>query len=102
MICDDSAPIGEGKITREIVRRALADLPEHQRTLLMLICVDRMTYRQTAELLDIAVGTVAARIARARQALDEQIALRSRLGVGYSVIQLDRARADAEGGGYSC
>jgi RNA polymerase sigma-70 factor (ECF subfamily) len=102
MTGNDSAPIEESKILREIVRRAMADLPGDQRALLMLICVDGMTYKQTAELLDIAVGTVAPRVARARQALDEQIALRSRPDVGHSTIQFGRARADAEGGGHSC
>jgi DNA-directed RNA polymerase specialized sigma24 family protein len=90
------------KVAPEIVRRALADLPAHQRTLLMLICVDGMTYKQAAELLDIAVGTVAARVARARKALDEQITLRSRPDVDRSIIRLGRARADADGGGHSC
>jgi RNA polymerase sigma factor (sigma-70 family) len=102
MTTDDSASVKHGKIAREVVRRALADLPGHQRALLMLVCVDRLTYRQAAELLDIAVGTVAARVARARQALDEQIALRSPPDLGHRTIPLGLARADTEGGGHSC
>jgi DNA-directed RNA polymerase specialized sigma24 family protein len=102
MIGDHIAPIEKNKIAREIVRRALADLPAHQRALLTLICVDGMTYKQTAELLDIPIDNVAERVARARQALDEQIALRSPPDLGHRTIPLGLARADTEGGGHSC
>jgi RNA polymerase sigma-70 factor (ECF subfamily) len=102
MIDNDGAPIRQRKIPRELVRRALADLPGHQRALLMLICVDGMTYKQAAELLGIAISTVAARVATARQTLSKQIAVRSGPDAGRSISEAELVHADAEGGGHSC
>jgi RNA polymerase sigma-70 factor (ECF subfamily) len=59
------------------VRRALSELPEQQRAALTLVCVDGMSYKETAEILDIPVGTVASQVARGRQALHEQLGRRS-------------------------
>jgi RNA polymerase sigma-70 factor (ECF subfamily) len=63
----------EKDMTLAGARRAFADLPEHERTLLILICVDRMSYKEAAAVLDIPVDAIASRMARARQALHEQI-----------------------------
>lgn len=68
-------PVEDGRRTAE-TRLALADvqtianaLPDEQRTVLMLVCVEEMSYRETAELLDVPIGTVMSRLARARAAL---------------------------------
>ena len=93
--------IERSTVGQALVRRALADLPGHQRALLILVCVDGMSYKETAELLDISTGAVAASVARAREALDEQIALRFRPRAGGSKNSLEPACAEAEGGGHS-
>lgn len=50
--------------------RAIADaLPDEQRMVLMLVCVEEMSYREAAALLDVPIGTVMSRLARARAAL---------------------------------
>jgi RNA polymerase sigma-70 factor (ECF subfamily) len=72
--------IAECNITRAAVRRALADVPEHQRIMLILICVDGMSYNDAAEILDIPIGVMASRMAKAREALHEQIASYSHTG----------------------
>jgi RNA polymerase sigma-70 factor (ECF subfamily) len=92
--------IAESNITLAPVRRALADLPEHQRTMLVLICVDGMSYKEAAEILDIPVGAMASRMARAREALHEQITSQCHTGVARPIIPLMSAWAGASQGGY--
>jgi RNA polymerase sigma-70 factor (ECF subfamily) len=59
------------KLTLEDVRRAMDLLPPEQREVLVLVCVEDMTYREAAEILGLPVGTVMSRLARARQRLTE-------------------------------
>lgn len=46
-------------------------LPEAQRLVVALVCVEGFTYQETAQVLDIPVGTVMSRLARARIKLGE-------------------------------
>lgn len=48
------------------VRRLVGELPEEQRTVLLLVSVDGLSYREAAEALDLPVGTVMSRLSRAR------------------------------------
>jgi RNA polymerase sigma-70 factor (ECF subfamily) len=57
------------------VRRALEELPMEQRVALILICVDGMSYKETAVILGIPIGTVTSRVARARHALHQRLAI---------------------------
>lgn len=54
---------------REIVQRALADLPLPFREILLLCEVEEMSYQEIAETLAIPMGTVMSRLFRARKAL---------------------------------
>jgi RNA polymerase sigma-70 factor (ECF subfamily) len=69
---------GEALVERDnalaAVRRALDELPMEQRVALILICVDGMSYKETAGILGIPIGTVTSRVARARQALHQRLA----------------------------
>lgn len=56
------------EVFREIIR-----LPEAQRTVLILVSIDGLSYREVAEFLDIPVGTVMSRLARARLELADRI-----------------------------
>jgi RNA polymerase sigma-70 factor (ECF subfamily) len=49
--------------------RAIAELPEEQRQVVLLIGLEDMSYQETATVLDIPVGTVMSRLARARERL---------------------------------
>jgi RNA polymerase sigma-70 factor (ECF subfamily) len=53
---------------RQIVD-AVHALPEAQRLVMMLVAVEGLSYREAAEVLEIPVGTVMSRLARARMTL---------------------------------
>ena len=55
------------------VRSAIERLPLGQRQVLTLVDLEEFSYSETAEILDIPVGTVMSRICRARQALKQQL-----------------------------
>ncbi len=55
--------------TREVVRRAIDQLPDSYRTILLLRDIEDHSTEETAELLEITPGAVKVRLHRARQAL---------------------------------
>jgi len=56
---------------RDLVRRAIDQLPDGYRTILLLRDIDERTTEETAELLGLSVANVKTRLHRARQALRE-------------------------------
>jgi RNA polymerase sigma-70 factor (ECF subfamily) len=58
---------------RLAVRRALATLPEHHRTVLVLFDIEGYSYEEAAALLELPMGTLKSRLNRARIALREQL-----------------------------
>jgi len=62
-------------------------LPEELRIVLMLVCVEQLSYREAAEVASIPIGTVMSRLARAR------LLLMQRLGIGGNADL--RVHADA-------
>ena len=56
---------------RQLVQRAIDELPAHYREVLLLCEVEEMSYQQIAETLSIPIGTVMSRLARARRAIHE-------------------------------
>ncbi|MGI9170598.1 MAG: sigma-70 family RNA polymerase sigma factor [Caulobacteraceae bacterium] len=59
---------------RDLIRRAVADLPEEQRTIVVLREAEGLAYKDLAEVLDIPLGTVMSRLARARKVLAVRVA----------------------------
>lgn len=53
------------------IERKIQDLSWEQREVLLLVCVDEMSYREAADILNVPVGTVMSRLARARKRLLE-------------------------------
>ncbi|MEM7060146.1 MAG: sigma-70 family RNA polymerase sigma factor [Pseudomonadota bacterium] len=51
------------------VREAVVALPEDQRAVLALVAIEGLGYRETSEVLDVPIGTVMSRLARARAKL---------------------------------
>jgi RNA polymerase sigma-70 factor (ECF subfamily) len=70
---EDGRTTSEARLHLSEVRRAMAGLPEEQRSVLMLVCVEGMRYREVAAALDIPEGTVMSRLSRARLALAERL-----------------------------
>ena len=72
MIFDGEKQIAERALLHQ-VDVAMASLSEDQRSVLLLVGVEGHSYAEAAEMLDIPVGTVMSRLARARHGLCEKI-----------------------------
>lgn len=70
---DDQIVDGDKAMASEIeldrVNRAMDRLPDEQRSILALVAVQGMSYKEVAATLEIPMGTVMSRLARARAAL---------------------------------
>ena len=71
LVGDDGRRLTESRLMLSRVRQAIARLPEDQRAVLVLVAVDGLSYREAADILDIPLGTVMSRLARARRRLHE-------------------------------
>ena len=63
----------EGRLFLAEVRRAVAELPAEQRSVLAVVCVEGLSYREAAAVLDIPIGTVMSRLSRARLAVGQAL-----------------------------
>src|SRR4051794_2910891 len=63
------APDQEAALQARDVLAAIDQLPEEQKSLLLLIGVEDLSYEQAARILAIPIGTVMSRLSRARQRL---------------------------------
>lgn len=55
------------------VQDALAALPEEQRIAVALVLIEGLSYKEAADVLQVPIGTVTSRLARGREALQEQL-----------------------------
>ncbi len=69
LIAEDGERAADARLTLAAVAALIEEMPEDQRAVLVLVCVEELSYRETAELLEIPIGTVMSRLARARRAL---------------------------------
>ena len=65
----EEQPSGESAFVARSVLQSLEKLPQDQRTLLLWISVEGLSYQEAAQILDVPLGTVMSRLSRARQAL---------------------------------
>jgi len=72
-IGEDGEAHALAKLTLNAVYRELSRLPVEQRAVLTLVCVDGLTYKETAEVLGVPIGTVMSRLARGRITLAERL-----------------------------
>lgn len=70
-----AANLPEDRLMLAQTRAAMLDLPEGQREVLALVAIEGLTYREAAETLEVPVGTVMSRLARAREALLPKLGL---------------------------
>jgi RNA polymerase sigma-70 factor (ECF subfamily) len=64
-------------------RQAMQTLPPEQRAVVSLVLVEGYAYREAAEILEVPLGTVMSRLARARQAI---IAFMQGNGAGQKAV----------------
>jgi len=62
----------ETRLEFDEVVAAVEALPEGQRLVVQLVCVNGFSYSETASILEVAIGTVMSRLARARISIGEQ------------------------------
>jgi RNA polymerase sigma-70 factor, ECF subfamily len=65
-INDNDAAMGGPEASSRDITRALDDLAEDQRTALLLVVLEGLSYREVAEVQGVPIGTVMSRLARAR------------------------------------
>lgn len=70
-----AARLPEDRMMLDQTRLAMAALPERQREVLSLIAIEGLSYKETAQILDLPVGTVMSRLSRARDALLPQLGM---------------------------
>ena len=75
---DDGTTLLEARSEARAVRRLVAELPEDQRAVLMLVAVEGLSYKEAAEVLELPLGTVMSRLARARGRLAEGFGAKGR------------------------
>jgi RNA polymerase sigma-70 factor (ECF subfamily) len=73
LVGQDGEALVESRMTLAAVRRSLAELSADHRMVLILVCVEGLSYRQAAEILGVALGTVMSRLSRARAELQEKL-----------------------------
>ena len=70
-------PLGGNTMDSELrlreVHQAMQALSEEHRAALMLICVEGLSYKEAAEVLQVPLGTITSRLVRARKALMDQL-----------------------------
>jgi len=65
----DGRDVTEGRLTLAAVMKGMEGLSDDQRALIVLVCIEGASYKDAAEALEVPIGTVMSRLARARQLL---------------------------------
>lgn len=66
---DDGREVTERQLMVRDAIRALSSLPEDQQTVLALVSIEGLSYDEAAKVLDVPIGTVMSRLARARRGI---------------------------------
>jgi RNA polymerase sigma-70 factor (ECF subfamily) len=70
---EEAAAVGdtaaESIADRLSIEAALAGLPEEQRSAVALVLIEGLSYKEAAHVLDVPIGTLTSRLARARETL---------------------------------
>ncbi len=81
---EDGRTVTESRLTLAAVSQGMERLPPDQQVLIAMVCVDGLSYKDAASILNVPIGTVMSRLSRARQALYQHLAADS----GMSIPQL--------------
>ncbi len=66
-------PLQEQNLLYMDVLQKLAGLPDEQRSVILLVAVEDLSYADAASVLNIPVGTVMSRLSRARERLQQEV-----------------------------
>ncbi|MCY6381194.1 RNA polymerase sigma factor [Hoeflea prorocentri] len=67
LVGQDGAAVTEARLMLDETARCIAALPDDQREVLILVSVEGLSYKEAAEVLELPMGTVMSRLARARK-----------------------------------
>ncbi|MBV8147134.1 MAG: RNA polymerase sigma factor [Gammaproteobacteria bacterium] len=73
-VADPTTPSPEAYTLHRQIISAVDRLPDAQRAVMLLVAVEGLSYREAAVALDVPIGTVMSRLARARQTIGELFA----------------------------
>ena len=71
LVGSDGRSVTEHRLALREVEKGIAQLNEDQQVLISLVCVDGLSYKEAADILQVPMGTVMSRLARARRTLNE-------------------------------
>jgi len=69
----DGRDVVEHRQTLSLVMEGIERLPPDQKVLIALVCIEGLSYKETASIVEVPVGTVMSRLARARKTLRELV-----------------------------
>lgn len=70
---EDGRRVTEARLMLAATRQAIGQLPDEQRSAVMLVLVDGLSYQAASEALSVPIGTVMSRIHRARATLEAKV-----------------------------
>jgi RNA polymerase sigma-70 factor (ECF subfamily) len=70
---EDGRTTTSNRMDLDAARAAMRALPSDQQAVLSIVVIDGMSYQQAAEVLDVPIGTIMSRLARARRALAQAL-----------------------------
>src|SRR5207244_9106133 len=85
------APQQAKRLELRDLERAIAKLPEEQRSVILLVGLEGMRYEEVASVLDVPVGTIRSRLSRGREALRKLTGIVA--DEGAESIMADHSRA---------
>ncbi|PTQ74603.1 RNA polymerase sigma factor [Celeribacter persicus] len=71
----DGRQITDARLMLSATEKALDELPDDQREVILLVCYEELSYAEAAAILDIPRGTVMSRLARGRVALAKKLGI---------------------------
>ena len=73
VIYHDGQKQADNQLLLQQIEKLLGEMPEDQRTALVMVCVEGYSYRETSEIMGLPQGTIASKVARAREFLSESL-----------------------------
>lgn len=73
LVGEDGRVTTSSRMDLDAARIAMGTLPPDQQAVLALIVLDGMSYQQASDVLDVPIGTIMSRLARARRALTDKL-----------------------------